>query len=289
MKLAKFGSLRAAAILSATAILAGSLLANQAHAAPVGEEWSQMITPGLSSQNSFTMVFSGNVSTTLNSAISNSANYVNPFPGGGAPSVSYSSMANQTTLIFSGSSITNSNAVQVGLSGLQQGTMYDEDDAYWGNGSSTASSQVLQMDSSTPSAGTKWLYVYVDYDPPATPVPTYYGETFDPALAPPPIVLTNPVNSGNDATESFTPSATAGYMISNTEIPLDQLNFGNEPPPGSMGSMWNPIPDPGTLSPGASEDLVVPEPSSLVLIALGIGTFAIAIACSQRRTGVPPL
>lgn len=242
-----------------------------------------MITPGLSSQNSFTMILSGNESTTLNSAISNSANYVNPFPGGGAPSVSYNSMTNQTTAVFSGSSITNANAVQVGLAGLTQGTMNDEVDAYWSDGVSTAASQVLEMDSSTPSAGTKWLYVYVNYDPPATPVPTYYGETFNPSLPIPPIELTNPNNAGNDATEDFSDfSPNIGFMFSNTEIPLDQLNFGNEPPPGSMGSMWNTLPDPPSLSPGSSEDISVPEPSSVVLLALGIGTFAIAFACRRR-------
>lgn len=43
----------------------------------------------------------------------------------------------------------------------------------------------------------------------------------------------------------------AGYFISPTEIPLDNLNFGNDPPTGSLNSPYTPLPSfDSTYNPG---------------------------------------
>lgn len=81
-----------------------------------------------------------------------------------------------------------------------------------------------------------------------------------------------------------------GYFLSPTLIPLDNLNYGTEPPPGLPGSPFTP--DPGadgmTLTPGngmggAGGSLsLVPEPSSILSLALGLSLTA---GYLRRRAG----
>ncbi|HWB53961.1 MAG TPA: hypothetical protein VG722_07205 [Tepidisphaeraceae bacterium] len=58
----------------------------------------------------------------------------------------------------------------------------------------------------------------------------------------------------------------AGFFISESYIPLDQLNFTTEPPPGMPGSPYTPLPnlDGRSLDGGRSFDIVVPLPASAV-------------------------
>jgi PEP-CTERM motif len=60
-----------------------------------------------------------------------------------------------------------------------------------------------------------------------------------------------------------------GYMITPTEIPLDQLNFGLEPPVGQPGSNFMPLPVPPPIPALGSVDIDVPEPGSVAVLAIG--------------------
>ncbi len=72
-----------------------------------------------------------------------------------------------------------------------------------------------------------------------------------------------------------------GFMTSPTLIPLDNLNFGTEPPPGTPGSTFTPLPqyDGNALTPGdgiggaggtITTSGLVPEPSSIIPLATGL-------------------
>ena len=61
-----------------------------------------------------------------------------------------------------------------------------------------------------------------------------------------------------------------GYFLSPTFIPLDNLNFTGEPPPGHPNSPFTVLPTPPSLSAGGSEVVAAtPEPSELGLLVLG--------------------
>jgi hypothetical protein len=262
--------IRAALILGMAAALIGGLLSNRAMAQT--EEWSESITPGLSTQNEFVMVFSGD--QTGNIPTQTAASYDNPFSSP-TINVAYNAGMNQTTVTFSGSnSISSSSAVQVGLSNLAEGTMGNEVGAYWENtsDSSTAEAEILDISSSSPTSGSSYVVVYIDFD--RLPSPTWWVEPVNPADVPPIFVLADDPNS-----VSF---VDAGFMFSNTEIPLDDLNLSLEPPPGDAGSMFIPLPDPAPLNPGGSEDISLPEPGSLMLLAIGAALLLVFARAAQR-------
>jgi hypothetical protein len=83
----------------------------------------------------------------------------------------------------------------------------------------------------------------------------------------PPITLTNPTGTSETLSD-------AGYQLSPTLIPLDNLNFGTDPPPGYPGSPFTPTPqlDGATVSPGGSLTMT-PEPSMLLPLAACAGLF----------------
>lgn len=72
-----------------------------------------------------------------------------------------------------------------------------------------------------------------------------------------------------------------GYFISNTQIPLDNLNFGDTPPPGLIGSQFSPLPqyDGMTVGAGQSINVNTPEPGTLMTF----GSCALALAAVLRR------
>lgn len=82
-----------------------------------------------------------------------------------------------------------------------------------------------------------------------------------------------------------------GFMSSPTLIPLDQLNFGDYPPPGTAGSLFTPMPSldgqtltggDGTGGAGGSvSGQSVPEPSGL--ISMGAGLLGLAAYLAHRR------
>ena len=71
----------------------------------------------------------------------------------------------------------------------------------------------------------------------------------------PTLILTNPT----DFTETL---SDLGFLLSDTHIPLDSLNFGGEPPPGVPGSLFSLLAqlDGTTLCPNCSVDITLPAP-----------------------------
>jgi hypothetical protein len=63
-----------------------------------------------------------------------------------------------------------------------------------------------------------------------------------------------------------------GLLLSDTPIPLDDLNIGMSPPPGEPGSAFIDLAqfDGLILAPGASVEATIPEPSTLVVLFVGL-------------------
>jgi hypothetical protein len=114
--------------------------------------------------------------------------------------------------------------------------------------------------------------------------PTGTGEWFEFPLVGNPGQMGH-VTVSNNTTAPFQLS-NAGFMLSPTQIPLDDLNFNDIPPPGSPGSTFTPLPSlDGQNVPAnggtSTFDVTVPEPTSLVL--LGVGHLSILGYWSLRR------
>jgi hypothetical protein len=90
----------------------------------------------------------------------------------------------------------------------------------------------------------------------------------------PSFILTNP-NSGTMTFDN------AGYFLSPTEIPLENLNWPGEPPPGVAGSPFAMLPVPQPLAAGASEPVTTPEPAAIAFMAAA-GVLILAIR--RRRS-----
>ncbi|HEX3355583.1 MAG TPA: PEP-CTERM sorting domain-containing protein [Tepidisphaeraceae bacterium] len=78
-----------------------------------------------------------------------------------------------------------------------------------------------------------------------------------------------PFDIENNSGQAFTLS-NVGFMLSDTQIPLDDLNFGNDPPQSS----FTPLPgfdQPIASGSGISGNVALPEPASIgVLAAAGV-------------------
>ena len=82
----------------------------------------------------------------------------------------------------------------------------------------------------------------------------------------------------DDSTQNNLVLSQVGYMLSATEIPLEQLN-GTYLPPSSFTPVPG-VPDGTVLTYGAEISATVPEPSTLAL--LGVGAVAL-LGCAWRR------
>jgi len=131
----------------------------------------------------------------------------------------------------------------------------------------SASAQQATQDGitvSSPSSGaTKYLVSYVNVTVGNSPGGYWFEIPYAPA---------RPVTFVDNNSAPITLS-NVGFFLSNTEIPLDNLNFNDYPPPGSSGSMFNPAPSfDSTLNPQGSETGGVPDASSTAtLIGLAFG------------------
>ncbi len=130
------------------------------------------------------------------------------------------------------------------------------------------------------SGGPDYLILGMDVTDETTTNSDSYYEEFDvPAGDDYEITIQNDLGSPDDPGLL----SSAGFFLSPTQIPLDQLNESLYPLAGSPDSQFIPLPslDGQSLAPGneVSADANVPEPASLTLLGAG------ALALIRRRRG----
>ncbi len=128
------------------------------------------------------------------------------------------------------------------------------------------------------SGGPDYLIVGLEATDQSTGNSDSFFEEFDVPAASEYAVTIN--NGAGDDTGNL---SDAGYFLSDTLIPLDQLNYGSNPPPGDFGSPFIPLPGlDGTTLPGGDGigfDASVPEPASLTILGAG----ALVLIRRRRR------
>ena len=232
--------------------------ANRAAQAQLEDDDGEQVTNNTgSSQSEFTEVFEGNVQT------SDTVEDSNPFSGG-STSVTLDGSGN-TDVTYSGNPVSPGATISpsLGLSGSSappNGLQLLAQ--YWG-GSPSLSVPVASVTQTTlPTSPVKYAVVYVTISPDLTG--QWFELPYTPTATAPKINFAN--NDGNPITLS-----NAGFQLSNTMIPLDDLNFNAEPPPGQPGSQFMPLPalDGSTLQSGGSQLVDLPEPASMVIVVIG--------------------
>ena len=223
------------------------------------------------SQSSLSLVLSGDQSTSLSSGT-----YENSF----ATTTSYTTtFANDsTTITFSGSPVASNGTATVGFdwSGL---AAPDITGAYWGSVATSNAISPLPLTASPPGiVADPWADI--TYDVSGTQY--WFEEQFAPGTNPS-INITNT----NSNTETL---LDAGYFISESYIPLDQLNFGYQPPPDISGSPFTPLPSmDGQTLPGGGGNInftiPLPIPSPLALAGIGAIGLLAARQLRKRRRG----
>jgi len=259
-------------LLSAAALAALAAVPQQSFA---DELWNFFITPQ-NGATDFEATFTGNIIGNI--TLTNNPGY-NPFENGTLTD-SYDVGSNTTTVEWAGTagppwangSVATGNTVHFGIQG---GPWLTPNSWNWTFPSAPPVSEPavdLAPNWSPPSSPTQYITMFLQETDPTTGLTAgnWFELPYGPGLTPS-IMLTNP----NGDTLNF---SNFGYMISPTEIPLDQLNFGTEPPTGQSGSMFTPLPSPGSLAPNASESANLPEPAT-GLIALG----GLGLLLARRR------
>jgi hypothetical protein len=254
--------------------------------------WNASVDVG----ETFTFVLKGNVLSQLNlTGIQNDADlnpflYVNKifFGGSGTTSVTASLDSNgNTDVVFTGSNpVLPSYTFSYGAKphfGLELGgatptppTVISSAWKVTDNMSNTTSStQALPSLIAAPPTGTPTQFITVFANV------TSGGQTTGTWLEVPYVAGQTPMLTNfTNQTETL---SNVGFFLSPTQIPLDDLNFGTMPPPGSPGSTFTPIPgdDGMVLTPGdgmggagGAAPAFVPEPASVLSLALGLSLAA---------------
>jgi len=203
---------------------------------------------------------------------------VNPFGTFGtnnAVTYTYNATLDQTTISFAGpNSVAAGASAYAGLdaSGFSDQIAY----AYWGMPqSSPPSSLGLPAPSwsvSNPGSGPNSIFIilYATIELSNGQSVSSWDEQQVPANQPFMVGLGN-----NDTLNGNQFAFNVGFQFSNTEIPLDDLNLTDYPPPGQTGSMFNPLPgipnDSEIPSGGSLEsgEIDTPEPSMIALFSCG--------------------
>jgi len=245
---------------------------------------------------SFTLVFQGNViddidlSTTENDKGTNAYLFLNDLLGNGTTSVTATLDGNgNTDVTFTGSNgILASDAGEFSGQGGTPHFGVDELStapaslvdigSFWTDSSSTLYAlpdlSVIAPPVQSTAPNVKYATIFADVTAGGNTVGEWFEIPYVNAL--PTIQLSNGTNS------DFTLS-NVGFLLSPTEIPLDNLNFGTEPPPGTSGSMFTPLPSlDGLVDPSGGSLVVSPEPSSFIT-ALSAGILGLLILSRRRR------
>lgn len=129
----------------------------------------------------------------------------------------------------------------------------------------------LTVNSPSPTGTTEYLTFFLSLQQGANTSLDWFELPYTTGGARPTIQITD--TSGMPLTLSD-----AGYMLSPTLIPLDSLNINDDPPTGSPGSPFTPLPQyDGTLSAGGSESGAVPDASwTIALLGIAAGSLAAA-------------
>jgi hypothetical protein len=254
--------LLACAFLTASANWARAEIINENIPAPGCPSWC-------GGANTFTVVLQGTVpglSPTLNDLqIADNASYnafysLNQSLGFGTTSVSISiDSSGNTVLVYSGSNaISNTESFgspnpnpHFAATSPTDPTILNQ---YWGPPS--APLNVPGVSVTAPPVGPGYTLIYVD----ATAQGLTVGQWFEF-----PGSVLQPIFTNNNAATGPVTLSDAGYLFSPTEIPLDMLNFSDEPPPNSPGSTFIPLPQYNgrVLTP-------MPEPSTWIMLASGL-------------------
>ncbi len=229
-----------------------------------------------SSQDSVNLVLSGDQSASnfgLSGAYENSL--------GTSSSANYAS--GSTTIAFTGSSVSGSGTATATVGFGWKGLLApDITGAYWGNGSTDTSISPLPLTASPPSnLSDPWTVITYDVSSNGSPGTRYWFEEQFTNGSNPQLDLTYS-NYGRGALSDV------GYFISDSLIPLDQLNYPDEPPPGATNSPFTALPtlDGQSISGTGSLNftLPLPIPSPLALAGVGaIGLLAVHQLRKRRR------
>ena len=198
------------------------------------------------------------------------------------------SINSSDTFTYPGPNGTQNGLPHFGVDGtLNGGAMLPIISNSWSNnGSNPFALPAVSFSTAPPGAGATdvdYLTFFVKVTSSGTTVGQWFEEPFDGSKTPL-VTLTN-YTADTDTLSG------AGYFISESFIPLDQLNFGYNPPTGYPSSPFIPLPslDGETLAGGNGTGgaggvitaAAVPEPSSLICLATGL--LFLAGYCGRRK------
>ncbi len=266
--------------IAAVGLVAGPRAVLATAAGGGSECWNSFIPVPTGSWNDLEVTFAGNQTGTISSQ---SYSGTNPFVSGTLSST-YDAGTNVTTVTYAGSMGTYGNsgtwanyAVINGvatshfglINALSNNTWLAPTSLTWTNSTNSTTSALpappqIMPTWSTPGSGTSTqnLVLFLGSTDPGTSIGQWYEMPYLTGTPSLPVTVTN----DGAGTDTF---PDCGYFISDTQIPLDSLNYNDYPPPGQPGSPFTPLPDPAQLGPGQSETIATPEPSALGLLVLG--------------------